>query len=567
MQKPAKIFRIPETVAMKIAAGEVIENPASVVKELFENSIDAKATSIKVEIEGGGKKSIKVTDDGVGIPSEDLGLSLERFTTSKLKLSDLLLQDIETMGFRGEALASIAAVSRLKMASRTAEEEIASFIMSEAGKILEEGKDARPFGTTVEVKSLFYNFPARRKFLRADATEAKRIEGLLLKLALPFEAREVSLFSEGERTFIFEKGEPLESRIKKLFPKNMVPSLDLEYVAGGYSLKGMITAQGQDLKTSSHIIIYINDRLVRDNTIIHALAQGLRTHISHGRYPAAVIFLKVPPGDIDVNVHPSKAQIKFMDTGLIHNFIERSVKNAIAKGYTPSKSVKSLGPGYPNTYNGPSREPVGDVMSLHEDVMGLAKKGYFANLLVLGQLKKSYIICGDDKGVVIIDQHAAHERVAFENLMEEFSKNTVSVQKLLFPIEFELKGEKALILKDNLQRFEALGFLIEGFGKNSFMIRGVPEMLSDTDHIRTIDDILEMMSEYSQKAQDEMTEEIIKSMACRSSVRFSKSLSKEEINSLLDQLDGLKDALTCPHGRPFMVSLDEGELKKLFKRT
>lgn len=571
MPKALKIFRIPEDVSVKIAAGEVIERPASVVKELLENSIDAGASQVSVEISDGGKRSIKITDNGCGMSQEDARLCLERFTTSKLKLSSYLLEDIDTLGFRGEALASIASVSRLSIRTRLASLETGTYIFAEAGKIKEITKAASNTGTEIEVKNLFFNFPARRKFLKSGRTEQSHIESTLEKTALPYLDKDITLISDGKKLIDMRKDESLSVRLRKLLPKNSSLNIEFSNNAGKYDIRGLLTDKGTDFRTSANLLFYINDRLIKDKVLIHAVCDALRTHITPGRYPGGAVFITMPPDTVDVNVHPAKAEVKFKDPGFIHEFLGKSVKASL----TSNRSLKNTQAptNLPETYRPFSqmrmdeKENTARAIPDRGDISIPKRNGYFSNLTVLGQLKNSYIICGDNDGVVIIDQHAAHERVTFEKLKKEHSNRSITSQEMLFPLDFEMKRERASILRENLDRFRQLGFILEEFGGNSFIIRSVPEILVNTDHVKTINDIVDMMSEFKSSGESEkIIDDILSTMACHSSVRFSRSLSRNEIDSLLSDLDHVK-AKTCPHGRPFKVVFNEKELQRFFKRT
>ena len=528
MLKSGKIFRIPEAVSIKIAAGEVIERPASVVKELVENSIDSGADNIDVEIIDGGKKLIKVADNGCGIDKDDVRLSIERFTTSKLKISDSLLEDIETLGFRGEALASIASVSHLTLKSRTEDSDVVIQIYAEAGKIKDENQMAGPKGTGIEIKNLFYNFPARRKFLKTDKTEQGHIETLFGRVAFPYFDRNFSLTANGKKILNFKAGESFSKRTKEIFSSNALPNVEFEHTAGQFKIEGIITGHGIDFPTSANIIIYVNGRFVKDRIITHAVTEALRTHISHGKYPGGIIYLSIPTDSVDVNVHPTKAEVKFKDSNFIHGFVLKSIQSSLSPNVHSRTNLQTTetdrDPFKPFSFDFKAQTsyPKGfGFKNLEEirDFSPMEKSGYFSNLSVLGQLKNSYIICGDEKGVVIIDQHAAHERVTFENLKSGFAKKAVPIQNLLFPMEFEIKGSKGEALRENLDQFRKFGFLVEEFGGNSFILRGVPEILINTDHLKTINDILEMMAEFSSnREKDKLIDEILETMACHSSV-------------------------------------------------
>ncbi len=569
MPQSSTIFRIPEHICVKIAAGEIIERPASVVKELLENSIDAGADSICVAIESGGKKLIKITDNGCGIKNEYAHLSLERFTTSKLNISSGLLENVDTMGFRGEALASIASISQLTLKTKTKDEETGTKIYCEKGGIIETEKVAALNGTEISVKNLFYNFPARKKFLKTDKTESGHIEDIFSKIALPYTDISFKLIVEGNETISLSKNENIPLRAKKIFPKTSVPDRKLSNSAGKYYIDGIITAPGIDFKTSSRILIYVNGRIVKDKIISHAALEALRTQIGTGRYPGGVIFLTMPPSEVDVNVHPAKAEVRFTDPGFIHNFVEKSIKRSfetedkieLRNETSTQKQAENI------NFNFPGRTQIyGSNEIPYERIGEKNSHGYYSNLNVLGQLKNSYIICGDDKGVVIIDQHAAHERVNFEKLKEDYGKNKIAMQDLLFPLEFEMKGHKFSLLKENIRTFRNFGFLIEEFGDFNFILRSVPEILTGTDHVKTINDITDMISDVKSSSYKlKIIDEILETIACHSSIRFSKHLTAPEIQSLLNSLDNLKGE-TCPHGRPFTAALDEDFLKKMFKR-
>jgi DNA mismatch repair protein MutL len=325
---------------------------------------------------------------------------------------------------------------------------------------------------------------------------------------------------------------------------------------------------------------------VRDRIITHSICEALRTHLPSGRFAGCILYLEVPANEVDVNVHPTKAEVKFRDSNLIHGFVSKSIelglgkridkptatpkreREAIRDDFFPFKDLKAMRSieSFKGSYS--SHQKSHDYIQEIETGDHLKGPGYFSSLHIVGQIRNSYIVCSDDEGLIIIDQHAAHERLTFEDLRERFASRSIPVQNLLFPVEFEVKGERSTILGDNLTKFAEFGFLIEGFGKNSFLLRGVPEILTDTDNTRTINEMIDMISEYSQSPSDQKRlDEILETMACHSSVRFHHPLSHQEMHELLNRLDSLKQARSCPHGRPFLASLSESELRKMFKRT
>jgi DNA mismatch repair protein MutL len=610
-----KIRILPEQLCNQIAAGEVVERPSSVVKELVENSLDAGATEVRVEVEKGGKRLIRILDDGIGMGREDLFLCLERHATSKIS-SEADLFHLGTLGFRGEALPSIAAISRMRLQSRFRDAEEGWEIYAEGGEVKRTGAVGAPCGTSIEVRDLFFNTPARRKFLRKDETELGHIGEVVTRLALARPEVQFRLVHNGRPLIEAYRQTSLPERIAALLGRpllqDLVPVTTLR--EGGLRLGGFISRPDANRATSSFIYTFVNGRYIRDRVVQHAVLEGYRNLMVRGRYPVAVLFLEIDPGLVDVNVHPTKHEVRFREQTQVHDFIAGTVREALkpsgwlAAGGKPqgkgtdlpaasspgtylSAEDAGISAGTPENYNpaalrlqevqevmnvyGRSRERTATWGSRTEGPFVFPEKrpnevkgGFFSSLEVIGQYHRSYIICQDNDDLVLIDQHAAHERIGFERLKAQYRKGKIETQGLLFPVVLELDFRGAALLQENLEELGRLGFEMESFGPRSFALQTVPKVLGDAQAERLVREVAEELAEIGKSGlAEEALDDVLILMACHGVIRANHSLSSPEIAALLSDLDQVDFSSQCPHGRPVMKRLALGEVERMFKRS
>ena len=560
----------PET-ANKIAAGEVVERPASVTKELVENSLDAGGSRIIVEVKKGGSGLIRVTDDGCGMGEEDTLLSLQRHSTSKIVgLDDL--KSIVSFGFRGEALAAISAVSRLELVTRLKDELAGTRIRIEGGEVKEVRKEGCPVGTTVTVRNLFFNIPVRRKFLKTVGTEMGHISEGIGQLSLTRESVFFQLLHNGEEVFTLPPGKGLGERIAALYGRDLAGKLlPFNFENNVLRVKGFLAKPEESSSRPRRQLFYVNDRPIRSRLISHALLDGYKMFISPGKYPIAFLFLQIDPSLMDINVHPAKREIKFARESEVHDSISRAVRESLEKGKpVPEIRIREDREGRIKErvarYLGKEVPPpeLFDTSTRQEPVL-LKKEVSSPTLLV--QFENNYIISLEKGKLVIFDQHAAHERVLYEQLKEGAAQSRIKSQALLFPVSLELTLKEATVLKEKLSVITSLGFDIEEFGGNSFIVRAVPSLLERTNPRQLLLDIIDDLLEGKKMDKTlEKQEKIIMIMACRGAVKAGDRLEQEEMLSLIREIPRTKRFSNCPHGRPTMVELTREELDKRFGR-
>ncbi|MDO9079392.1 MAG: DNA mismatch repair endonuclease MutL [Desulfuromonadales bacterium] len=583
----ASIHLLPENLCNQIAAGEVVERPASVVKELVENSLDAHATQIIIEIEGGGSRLIRVSDDGDGMGKDDVFLCLERHATSKISSSADLFR-LQTLGFRGEALPSIAAVSRLTVRSQTATAPEGWELYVEAGTVKRAGAIGLPTGTTIEVRDLFFNTPARRKFLRKEETEFGHIAELVTRLALCSPEVQFQLVHNQRTILNAPRQHKLEERIATLLGRPLLADLvkvDKADPSAGLELQGLISHPNLHRSSSAAIYTYINGRYVRDRVVQHAILDGLRHLFPRGRYPVAVLFLSIPGGAVDVNVHPTKHEVRFSQQSLVHDFIAGAVKEALRPG------IESLAPQppavdrshgnygiYGEAVTLPVAAPVVAVVpQVSEPVVTWAAAtvvapfsgSYFSSLRIIGQFRASYIVAEDEDHLLLIDQHAAHERIGFERLRREFHSGAVARQGLLFPEIVQFDFRETALLSEYLDPLRRLGFELEPFGPRTFALKAVPQLLAGRDNfIQLLHDLASDLGELgvSRRIEDAL-DSFLLLISCHGMVRARQKLSLVEMTALLADLDGIDFNAHCPHGRPVYSRLSDPEIARLFRRS
>ncbi len=605
---PSIIHVLPEELCNKIAAGEVVERPSSVVKELLENSLDAGATEILIELQAGGKKLIRIADNGSGMNRQDAFLSLERHATSKIS-NDADLFALQTLGFRGEALASIASVSRFMLQTCANEDGLGQQIYAEGGAIKRAEETGLPRGTVIEVRNLFFNMPARRKFLRKEQTELSHAADVVTKQALANPQVSFRL-KHNERMLLelrHEKG--LRERFAAVLGRSLLKDmLEIDQQTGpDLRLAGLVSQPQLNRSAASHIYTFINGRYIRDRVVQHAVMEGYRHLLMKGRYPVVALFLELDPAQVDVNVHPTKHEVRFREQGLVHDFIVNSLQKELrpADWLTPVAPIAETNRS-PVVVNSPvetlstqpvtreaavayqplsnqlesseSRSPEAGTRALGsallvssaEDQLELPETeagGFFSRLQILGQYHQSYLLCQDGDDLILVDQHAAHERVGFEKLRHAYAAGLVPSQTLLFPEILELDYRSATALEENRSELERLGFDIEPFGGKSFALKSIPQVLINRDAGQLVIDVALELEKIGRAGQlQESIDEILILMACHGVIRANQALTTQEIKSLLSQLDKIDFKANCPHGRPVTQRLSLAEVERLFRR-
>ncbi len=576
-------------VASQIAAGEVIERPASVVKELLENALDAGARTITITIEDAGKKLIEVADDGSGIPSSELELAVSRHATSKLVRSDDLFS-ISTLGFRGEALASIGSVSHMTITSRVEREKEGARIKVEGGTSGKLTKVGATVGTTVRVEDLFYNVPARLKFLKTDVTERRTIDSLVTRYALAYPGRRFKL-SEGKNVTLQTAGDgDRRSILAALYGVDVAKQM-LEVMAEeeGYRLTGFISPTSLTRSNRKEITFFINGRWVHEISLNTALLQAYHTLLMVGRYPLTALFLEIDPQAVDVNVHPAKAEVRFRDSDKVFSFVQRSVRKALL-AYSPVPNVApSL---WGTTRTVPSEErpsSVGlDWAIGHDEVIDHRPKttdreetvggplstvntgqGSFERIplmRLIGQIGGTYLVAEGPDGLYLIDQHAAHERVLFEKLMAQHAMKNIPSQALLNPEVVTVPPGAAKLLMEQLPVLNRFGFDVEEFGPNTFQVRAMPVLFMGSDPASALRALVEDFEEDETPLQDEVEAKLAARVCKRMAVKGGQALSSEEQRALLTDLEACDSPRTCPHGRPTMIHLSVDTLERQFGR-
>ena len=563
---------LSEKVASQIAAGEVVERPASVARELIDNSIDAGATRILLKIENGGRNLIRVADNGVGMDRDDLLLCAERHATSKISdLSDLF--SVRTLGFRGEAVPSIAAVSRMMITSRTTDQMVGFRLRIEGGKIKEIEETGAPVGTTVEVKDLFFNTPARKKFLRSATTETDHIVDTLSRIALPFTKLSFRLDDRDKTLLSLPSVDSDVSRLSALFGHEVAGSMiPMEREVEGLRLSGYLSPPEWDRARGDHLFVYVNRRSVRERLLTHAVIEGYGSRLMKGRYPYAVIFIEVDPSLVDVNVHPAKQEVRFHQNRLVHEAVKTGVdetlrQKAVALFQVPVPSIESMGErirGIAEPIGGYASNPAEATISRQpEPQVPLMIK---ESPVVLGQLKETYILCETQGGLLLVDQHAAHERRVFERLKKSYDCATLECQPFLIPPRVEFSPSESRTILKKMGELSQLGIALEHFGGGTFMVRSVPSLLVDVHWESFLREVLPLLEEQGNVKGDQMVERLLALMACHGAIRAGQRLSKEEMVSLVEQLDEVEVPTNCPHGRPVFKRLSFYEIEKMFRR-
>ncbi len=607
----ASIRLLSQRLANQIAAGEVVERPASVIKELLENSLDAGSTQLDVEVEGGGIRLLRVRDNGCGIAKEELALALSRHATSKIyELDDL--EAVATLGFRGEALASISSVARLVLTSNNGQSESAWAVQAEGRDMAAElTPAAHPKGTCVEVRDLFFNTPARRKFLRTEATEYSRIDDVLKRLAMSRFNVGFSLKNNGKLVHQWRPAQSQQDQERRVGqicgPAFMESALYLDMAAAGLRLWGWVALPTFSRSQADLQHFYVNGRSIKDKLVGHAIRQAYQDVLFHGRHPAFVLFLELDPLAVDVNVHPTKHEVRFRDSRLVHDFLFRSLHKALAdvrpspqskpsvpepepirqeqaalplqaaarlEVYPPAPEHVAASPWHSGT---PPRQQVAEEFRLYKEFIApvsvaagseesspeqIPPLGY-----ALAQLKGIYILAENAQGLVLVDMHAAHERITYERLKQQHQAMGIAAAPLLVPVSIAVSEKEASCAEDNASLLGPLGFSLERAGPETLLIRQVPVLLQKADPPQLIRDLLaDLLTHGRSRRIEEAINEVLGTMACHGSVRASRRLSLPEMNALLRDMEATERSGQCNHGRPTWTQLSLGQLDAMFLR-
>ena len=603
-----RIQSLPTQLINQIAAGEVVERPASVVKELVENCFDAGATQITLDIEQGGIRVIKIRDNGCGIIKEDLPLALSRHATSKISSLDDL-EHVSSMGFRGEALPSISSVARLTLISRTEDADCAWKVSADGSeKDFNPQPDPHPPGTTIDVRDLFYNTPARRKFLKTEKTEFSHIESLIKKMALSrFDIG--FILNHNQRELLnLKPAETLagqEKRIASICGSAFVEkSVKIDYEASGLQLTGWVGLPTFSRSQSDMQYFYVNGRLIKDRLVSHAVKQAYKDVLFHGRHPVFVLYLTLDPALVDVNAHPAKLEVRFREGRLVHDFLFSALHRSLAdlrpseqqatikvEEFIPVETETSKTPpgsslssstfqtpapvqsslpmkvaeeieAYAALYPKQQTQPITISVAENNSVEGLPPLGY-----AIAHLHSIYILTETDKGIILVDAHAAHERVTYERLKKQYHQGPVPSQPLLLPLKIQVSSSEAEIVEQEHEFFTLLGFELNRTGPEAIILRATPALLGREDMDTLVRDILaDIVTHGMSQRILERSNEILATMACHGSVRAKRKLTVPEMNALLREMEQTERIGQCNHGRPTWIELSTHDLDKFFLR-
>ncbi|TET18329.1 MAG: DNA mismatch repair endonuclease MutL [Dehalococcoidia bacterium] len=562
---------LDQEIVSRIAAGEVVERPASVVKELVENSLDAGASQISIEVRGGGVSLIRVMDNGAGIPSGEAELAFDRYATSKIgSLDDL--ESILSLGFRGEALPSIAAVAQVDIVTRAADEPVGTYLSLRDGAVVNRESQGRSQGTTVTVKNLFRKVPARLKFLKSLATENSHIANIVSRYALAFPEVKFALFIDGRATLRTPGSGQLIDSIIEVYGLEVAQNI-LEIKDKGWEsgtavssplVTGMVGSPAISRSNRDYLSLFVNRRWTNSRLLAWAVEEAYHGLLMQGKHPVAVINISLSPNEVDVNIHPTKTEVKFQNEHAVFSAVQKAVRQALIK-LMPVPKIEEVA----TIYGAPSVPRQGLPVSIGSD-SGLTPSLSVAPptpavtlpaLRILGQLLSSYIIAEGPDGLYLIDQHAAHERILFEKIKDQRLRQEIEVQGLLEPVTFEVNPKQEEVLKSHCENLAEFGFSIEPFGERTFLVRAVPALLSNKDWAEMVRGLLDSGGD-----KGDWVEKIAISIACHSAVKAGQVLTDDEMRELVRQLEQVAIPHTCPHGRPTMIRLSLGQLGKEFGR-
>ncbi|MCK5408669.1 MAG: DNA mismatch repair endonuclease MutL [Candidatus Heimdallarchaeota archaeon] len=602
------IIELDTLTINKIAAGEVIERPASVVKELVENSIDAGSTQIKVVLQEGGKKFIEITDNGSGMNHNDALLSIKRHTTSKIaKAEDLF--SIASLGFRGEALASIVSVAQVEIFTKKEDDELGTHIQVEGGKILLDKNISVANGTKITVRNLFYNVPVRRKFLKSETTEMNHITEYITKLALAFPEVSFSLVHNNRSVITAPKGD-LISQINSIFGKNIAKScIPVSKTEEGYTVTGYITKPEFSRKSRDYLYIFVLNRPIVNKIITDAILRGYGTALPHDRTPIVFLNIKIPKNEIDVNVHPTKREVRFSKEAKLFGLVELAVKESLEKSgleifervsepkYKPTMLNQHSTP-IVATKKQPSQIQSSPSPSLAQDKLGYKvvktrdksidhflpsphkgtsyqkqEHSQKKQIKILGIIKDTYVIAETNEGLLLCDQHAAHEKINYTKYVDQIKRKQIHVQSLLAPISVSIKPSELEVINDLKTNLMEYGFELEIFGKNEILIRSIPSIMGVAISYGLAKDLIDIFKENIDQISNQVKPEdldfikdIVSIFACRRSIKAGDKIAVSEAESLIENLLKLDEPYTCPHGRPTMVILNQKYIEEIFQR-
>ena len=591
-----KVHRLPADLANQIAAGEVVERPASVIKELVENSIDAGARRIAITVEFGGKKLIKVEDDGEGMDPDDARLAIERHATSKIRRADDL-ERIATLGFRGEALPSIASVSHFILRTRARGKPSGTDIRVNGGTVNAVTEAGMPEGTSIEVGDVFYNLPARRKFLKSDAAESAQVSRIVTQLALCYPEIGFTLTSSGRKVMQCPPVATLRDRLYQLYGERD-DLIEVRRDSGDVKVLGYVAALAEQGPTRGPQNVFVNRRVVKDRTIAHAIIDAYSVASIKERSPEVHLFVEMPRDAVDVNVHPTKAEVRFRDQSYIHQVIRRTLGDALGRGPVPELTLEaphvrpsdpftlplpaSYGHSFPSRWSAaptsgpvaPASDPVAPTSGAFAPTSGtfaptsgaLAPSGV-KPMMPLGQFRDTFIIAVDEEGIAIIDQHVAHERVLFERITERLITGRLESQRLLEPILIDLPPSGRQAIVSHATDLERLGFEVEEFGGDTLRVSAFPALLKREEcdaALRALSEDLEGLDRGAKV--DDAIKRIAATMACHAAVKANYPLTHEKMLHILEELRRTAYSTICPHGRPVMLRLTRREVEKNFQR-
>lgn len=614
---------LPDALVARIAAGEVVERPASVVKELIENAIDAGASDIRVECVEGGKRLIRVTDNGSGISAAEVALAFEHHATSKLSSADDL-SSIATLGFRGEALASIASVSQVTCVTRCADEPSGTLLRLDNGRVVAQERIGRPPGTTMTVEHLFSRVPARLKFLKSTPTERGHIDGIVTRYAVAYPHVRFALVHDGRPVFQSPGTGRLRDVLVEVYGADVVERMvaieDSSESAiadprARISASGYVALPTLDHPNRSKITLFVNGRPVQDAKLAYAVIQAYHTLLMTGRYPIAVVLVRVPPEDVDVNVHPAKAEVRFRDADGVFSTVQRAVRRTLLANLAPPEppSVLAAGgadrpaqvelpPAVPAPADGaggvierqppltgseawervgiarqingfddpaasPSSDPAVSQSQPPPSAPGTAGRASdLPALRILGQLAQTYILAEGPEGLYLIDQHAAHERVLWEKLLTQHELGTMATQALLDPVPVAIPADSAHVLETQLDLLRELGFDIEPFGGNTFLVRGVPALMIQDDVVAAVREIVADLESGDAGLRKDLEARVLRRVCKRLAIKAGRVLAFSEMQALVRDLEACESPRTCPHGRPTMIQIGMAQLEKAFGR-
>jgi len=581
---PRKIQVLPQSIQQVIAAGEVIERPGSVVKELMENAVDAGSSEITVELKAGGLQLIRVADSGGGMDREDVPLAFERYATSKIEKTEDLYA-IRTLGFRGEALPSICQVSKMTLQTKTPYSISGTKVICEGGEITSLSEIGCPIGTEVEVEQLFYNIPVKRKFLKSIRSELRSALSHFLRLSLSHPEISFQFIHDGRTLHEYPKTKSPMDRIEAILGKESYPHLlPIQFEDGGIGISGFVSLPSLAKRNAESIFFYLNQRFIKDRVIYKAVMDAYRNVLPNNRFPVVILFISLPPSTVDVNVHPTKAEVKFQNPDRVYQAVFGAIRMVLEEGPPQFEKTAAEGKGReqvlqrsnplsiaghetlvaPSFWMNGKEEGIPMVCEGGGLLWKTAEKRPYT---VLGQIRGTYILCEGGGDLVFIDQHAAHERILFEKFKREYENRSLISEKLLLPILVELSAEESYILESAGEALKEIGFEIEPIGEKLFAIRSVPSFINQKDPKEFVGEMLDELSFLEKGGKgDEAIHRLLASLACHSAVRANFLLKREEMDRLVENLIPFPPSTTCPHGRPVFFILPLDELGKQFKR-